>query len=118
MTDLELCYLPASEALRLFRARKLSPVELMKAVVARPEASQPAINAFTFRDNFLRNAHAGLLPTPKSGRDRWLQRLDYVVSWLVWIPCAVFAFPIELAAAGFGRGGDLVVNGKTDEDAG
>ena len=79
---------------------------------------QTLINAFTFRDNFLRNAHAGLLPTPKSGRDRWLQRLDYVVSWLVWIPCAVFAFPIELAAAGFGRGGDLVVNGKTDEDAG
>ncbi|MEZ5773506.1 MAG: amidase [Hyphomicrobiaceae bacterium] len=49
MTDPELCYLPASEALRLFRARKLSPVELMKAVVARAEASQPAINAFTFR---------------------------------------------------------------------
>ncbi|RVA90486.1 hypothetical protein EN912_31400, partial [Mesorhizobium sp. M7A.F.Ca.CA.004.02.1.1] len=29
MTDLDLCYMPASEALRLFKAKKLSPVELM-----------------------------------------------------------------------------------------
>lgn len=79
---------------------------------------QTLINAFTFRDNFLRNARAGLLPKPQSGRDRWLTRLDWVVSVLVWVPCAVVAFPLELAAATFGRGGSLVVRGKTGEGEG
>ena len=44
MTDL--CYLSANEALRLFRDRQLSPVELAEAVIARAEAVEPAINAF------------------------------------------------------------------------
>jgi amidase len=48
MSDLELCYLPASEALRLFKAKKLSPVELMAATIRRAEAVQKKINAFTF----------------------------------------------------------------------
>ncbi len=48
MSDLELCYLPASEALARFEAKSLSPVELMQAVIARAEAVQPAINAFTY----------------------------------------------------------------------
>jgi len=42
----DLHYLPAKEALRLFRSRDLSPVELMTAVIARAEAVEPAINAF------------------------------------------------------------------------
>ena len=33
MTDTDLCYLPASEAIKLFKAKKLSPVELMEATV-------------------------------------------------------------------------------------
>lgn len=74
---------------------------------------QTLINAFTFRDNFLRNASAGLLPKPETGRDRWLMRLDYVVSWLVWAPCALFAFPLELAGSALGRGGILIAKGKT-----
>ena len=37
MTDLDLCYMPAAKALRLFAAGKLSPVELMRAVIARAE---------------------------------------------------------------------------------
>ena len=41
MTDLDLCYMPASEALRLFRKKKLSPVELMEATIRRAEATQP-----------------------------------------------------------------------------
>jgi amidase len=48
MSDEDLCYLPASEALALFKQKKLSPVELMSAVIARAEATQKKINAFTF----------------------------------------------------------------------
>ena len=44
----DLCYLSASEALRRFRQRTLSPVELMQAVITRAEAVEPRINAFTY----------------------------------------------------------------------
>ncbi len=47
MNDLDLCYLPASEALRLFARKKLSPVELMQAMIARAEATKGTVNAFT-----------------------------------------------------------------------
>ncbi|UVK47186.1 amidase [Mesorhizobium sp. AR07] len=47
MTDLDLCYMPASEALKRFKAKKLSPVELMEAVISRAEATKDKINAFT-----------------------------------------------------------------------
>ena len=48
MSDLELCYLPATEAIARFKARTLSPVELMEAVIARAEAVEPSVNAFTY----------------------------------------------------------------------
>lgn len=48
MTDLDLCYLPAHEALARFKAKTLSPVELMQAVIARAEAVKDPINAFTY----------------------------------------------------------------------
>lgn len=48
MSDLDVCYMPATEALAQFRARKLSPVELMKAVVARAEQVNKKVNAFTY----------------------------------------------------------------------
>jgi amidase len=48
MSDLDLCYMPATEALALFRARKLSPVELMQAVIKRAETVNRKVNAFTF----------------------------------------------------------------------
>jgi amidase len=47
LTDLH--YLSASEALRRFRARELSPVELMAAVIARAEAVEPKVNALCHR---------------------------------------------------------------------
>ncbi|MFF5209295.1 amidase [Streptosporangium sp. NPDC000396] len=47
MTDL--AYLPATEALRRFRDRTLSPVELMTEVIKRTEAVEPHVNAFTER---------------------------------------------------------------------
>ncbi len=46
--DLDLCYMTATEAIAKFKAKKLSPVELMKAVIARLEAVNPKINAITY----------------------------------------------------------------------
>lgn len=45
----DLAYLNATEALELFTARELSPVELMTAVIERTEKVEPTINAFTER---------------------------------------------------------------------
>jgi amidase len=47
----ELCYLPAREALQRFRARTLSPVELLDAVIARAQAVEPTVNALC-HENF------------------------------------------------------------------
>ena len=43
----ELYYLPAIELLKLFRERKLSPVELLQAQIDRAWKAEPKINAFT-----------------------------------------------------------------------
>lgn len=48
MNELDLCYLSAGEALAAFRAKSLSPVELMQAVIARSESVNPRLNAFTY----------------------------------------------------------------------
>jgi aspartyl-tRNA(Asn)/glutamyl-tRNA(Gln) amidotransferase subunit A len=48
MTD-DLCYLPASEALALFRTRELSPVELLQATADRIERVDPLVNALPVR---------------------------------------------------------------------
>ncbi len=47
MNDLH--YLSASEAVDLFRARELSPVELMEVLIARAELVEPSVNAFGVR---------------------------------------------------------------------
>ena len=47
MTYEDICYLSANEALKLFNRRKLSPVELMQAIITRTERMEPTINAFT-----------------------------------------------------------------------
>ena len=47
MNDIELCYLPATEALRMFRSHALSPVELLEAQIKRTDQVEPTINAFT-----------------------------------------------------------------------
>jgi amidase len=43
----ELCYLSAAEALAAFAARRLSPVEVLQAQIARIEAVNPRLNALT-----------------------------------------------------------------------
>ncbi|HZP92568.1 MAG TPA: amidase [Burkholderiales bacterium] len=45
MNDDELCFTPATELGRMIRGRKLSPVELMRATLARAERLDPGLNA-------------------------------------------------------------------------
>ncbi|MHA6803440.1 amidase [Salinifilum ghardaiensis] len=45
----DLCYLSAAEAAVLFRAGKLSPVELLDALIERADEVEPQVNAFTER---------------------------------------------------------------------
>src|SRR5437899_6623585 len=46
MTATELCFTPATALSRLFRAKKLSPVEVMRAVLARIDAVNPLLTAY------------------------------------------------------------------------
>lgn len=48
MPDLDLCYMPAAQALRLFKAKKLSPVELMDATIRRAESTAKKTNCLTY----------------------------------------------------------------------
>ncbi|MGO1119110.1 amidase [Rhodovibrionaceae bacterium A322] len=48
MSDLDLCYLPATQALKRFKDRSLSPVELLDALIARAEETKDTVNAFTY----------------------------------------------------------------------
>ena len=43
--DLELCYLSGVRAIEQFKARTLSPVELISAMIERIEAVEPKVNA-------------------------------------------------------------------------
>jgi aspartyl-tRNA(Asn)/glutamyl-tRNA(Gln) amidotransferase subunit A len=80
MSDLH--YLSATEAVRLFRTRKLSPVELMRAVIERAEKVEPAINAFaeTRYDEALEAARAAEVRyAPGGERPRPLEGLPVAV---------------------------------------
>ena len=46
MTPTDPCFASATELSRLFRARRLSPLELMQAVLTRIDAVNPALNAY------------------------------------------------------------------------
>ena len=48
MSDLDLCYMPAHEALRRFKTKELSPVELMEATIRRAESVKVSVNALTY----------------------------------------------------------------------
>jgi amidase len=60
MPDRDLCFTPATELARLYRARKASPLEVMQAVLARIDAVNPAVNAYVTvaRESALRTARA------------------------------------------------------------
>ena len=68
---------------------------------------QTLVNAFTLRDNFIRNARAGRVSAASIGRPAYA--LDWTVSALVLIPCALVALPLEAIGAALGRGGVMEV---------
>lgn len=80
MTDL--AYMSATEAIARFKARTLSPVELMEAVIARAEVVEPTINAFAARyyDEALAKARKAEAKYAKpGGRVRALEGLPLAV---------------------------------------
>ncbi len=82
MSDIELCYLSAGEALGRFKARQLSPVELMQAVIARAQKVEPKINAFPIKhyDRALEQAKAAEAKYMKTdGRLRALEGLPVAI---------------------------------------
>ena len=82
MADHDLCYISALEAIARFKARTLSPVELMAAVIARAEAVNPVINAFTYKffDRAMDQAKAAEARYAKTdGRTRPLEGIPLVI---------------------------------------
>ena len=82
MTDSDLHYISATEAIARFKARTLSPVELMTAVINRAEAVNPQINAFTYKFfnramDQARKAEARYAKT--DGRTRALEGIPMVI---------------------------------------
>ena len=48
MNDSDLCYISGDDAIKAFKEKKLSPVELIDAVIDRTEHVDTEINAFTY----------------------------------------------------------------------
>jgi len=65
MTDLDLCYMSATQALQRYRDKSLSPVEATRAHLARLDAVEPAINAFMTRD------HESAMAEASASEARW-----------------------------------------------
>jgi amidase len=67
--DRDLCFTPATELHRLYRARKTSPLEVMQAVLARVNAVNPRLNAIVTlaRESVLKEAKAATAALKKKG---------------------------------------------------
>lgn len=63
----DLCSLSATELLRLYRRKKLSPVEVTRATLERIEKLNPSLNAFCFLDS------VSSLKEAKQSEKRWAQ---------------------------------------------
>lgn len=48
-SDIELAYMPAEEAVKLFKAKKLSPVDVLKAQIKSIEALNSKVNCITYK---------------------------------------------------------------------
>jgi len=58
-SDIDLCYLTAGEAIAAFKAGTVSPVDVLRAQIARIEAVNPTLNAltYTYFDRAMDQAH-------------------------------------------------------------
>jgi amidase len=83
--DSKLCYMTATEAIARFKTKTLSPVELMKAVIARCETVNQKINAITY-DYFDR-----ALEQARDAEERYA-KTDGRPRPLEGIPCAIKDF--------------------------
>ena len=93
MKDEDLCYLPATKMIRRFRARELSPVEVLKAMIRRAEAVEPEINALSHRfyEDALRQAKKAETRYLKRQRTRRLEGLPIAIkdeTLLKGMPCS------------------------------
>ena len=81
MTHEDLCYLPATEMLRLFRQKRLSPVEVMTAMIDRAERVEPTVNALShcFFDEALDAARRSEARYLRGKRTRRLEGLPVAV---------------------------------------
>ncbi len=80
--NLDLCYLTATEAIAAFKKHVLSPVEVLKAIIARCEALQPKLNAFTYTyfDRALTQARAAEVQyTRRTGEPRPLEGVSIAI---------------------------------------
>jgi Asp-tRNA(Asn)/Glu-tRNA(Gln) amidotransferase A subunit family amidase len=78
----DICFLSAEEAIAAFKAKTLSPVDLMEAVIARAEAVNEKVNALTARYYDRAMAQA------REAETRYVTRPDDVRP-LEGIPCAI-----------------------------
>jgi amidase len=82
MSDLDLCYMTATEAVAAFKTRALSPVELLKAIIARCEQLEPKVNAltYTYFDRALEQAKAAEAQyTRRGGEPRPLEGVTVAI---------------------------------------
>ncbi len=70
MSEQDLCFTPATELVRRFRARKVSPLEAMEAVLARIDRVNPMLNAYVtvVRESALKAARAATAAFKKGAR--------------------------------------------------
>jgi len=82
MSDLDLSYMTATEAVAAFKTHALSPVELLSAIIARCEQLEPKVNAltYTYFDRALEQAKAAEAQyTRRSGQPRPLEGVTVAI---------------------------------------
>jgi len=80
--NLDLCYMTATEAVAAFKAHTLSPVELLKAIIARCQQLEPKVNAltYTYFDRALEQAKAAESEyTRRGGQPRPLEGVTVAI---------------------------------------
>ncbi len=108
MTGDDIAFLSAAELTGLFRAGKLSPVQVAEGLLARLDALQPKLNAFCIVDR------AGALAAARASEARW--RADQPLSPVDGVPATVKDL---MLMRGFPtlRGSHLIENVPDSEDS-